>query len=161
MDRFVARQRHGRPIQGAWVEVGRCTRAPVAVVWNVLADAHSFATWVSGTRRIRAADPGWPSTGTRLWHQWGPWPLAVRDSTEVIECEPPYHLELCARVRMLAVVRVVVRLERADDRTRVVLCEQVEGGVAAWTPALTKRIQAWRNRRSLDRLVALAEAASG
>lgn len=138
------------------VQVAADTRAPAAAVWACLADAGSFASWVSGTARIRGWDPGWPAVGTRLHHCWGPWPVRVRDSTTVTRCEGPSRLELRARVGAIATVRITIRLIASDCGTRIVLREDVEAGLAARVPGLTRWVQRWRNRRSVARLARLA-----
>lgn len=138
------------------VEVSARTSATASAVWDLLADPLSFAAWVSGTRRIRSADVDWPAVGTSLWHQWGPWPLRLRDRTDVLECRPLRRLALRAWVRPLAVVRATIDLAEDAGGTRVVLCERVERGIATALPVVTRAVQRWRNRRSLEALLALA-----
>jgi hypothetical protein len=142
----------------SWVdiEVSAVTDTPVRDVWRCLADPWSYTRWVAGTAAVRAADPNWPDVGAALHHRWGPWPVQMRDRSVVTGCEAPRRLDLDARVGPIAQVQVSIRLGEQAGRTRIVLRETVVRGWATRCPALTRRIQQWRNRRSLNALVALA-----
>ena len=103
--------------------------APPESVWEVLADAHSYDEWVVGTRRIRRADAAWPAVGSRLHHTVGIGPLTLRDSSEVLESDPPRRLVLRAKVRSIGVLRVEIDLKPVGERgTHLTLQEYVEGG---------------------------------
>ena len=145
--------RHGVAPRG--VAVHADAPVPREAVWCWLADAGSFARWVSGTRAVRSADPGWPAPGAALRHCWGPWPVRVRDRTTVLACHAPESLDLDARVGPIARVHVRIRLIETGTGTRILLGETVESGLARCCPPLTRRIQRWRNGRSLAALVAL------
>lgn len=138
------------------VEVSATAAVPIGAVWECLADAASFAVWVCGTRTVSDADEAWPAVGASLYHRWGRWPLQVADRTTVTACRPPHRLDLDARVRRLARVAVWIRLTEVAGGTRVVLGESIDGGLATAVPPLTRRIQRWRNRRSLAALIDLA-----
>lgn len=97
-------------------------------VWAVLADAYSYDRWVTGTRKIRSADPEWPAVGARLHHTVGLWPLTIKDSSEVLESEPPRRLVLRAKVRPIGVLRVEIELTPVGTRTEIALRETVVGG---------------------------------
>lgn len=77
----------------------RIVRATVENVHAVLADPSTYDDFVVGTRRIRAADRGWPGRGTRLHHSVGFGVTLLRDETEVRDTDPPHRLELCVRIR--------------------------------------------------------------
>jgi uncharacterized protein YndB with AHSA1/START domain len=102
--------------------------APPERVWEVLADPYSYDDWVVGTRKIRSADPAWPAVGSRLHHTVGVWPLQIKDSSEVLESEPPRRLVLRAKVRPAGVLRVEIELTGVGDVTEIELQEYVERG---------------------------------
>lgn len=133
--------------------------ADVEAVWRCLADPYSFSGWVAGTAAIRGADPQWPATGARLYHQFGRWPLRTRDHTTVLASEPPHRIRLSAAARPLALVEADVTVVAEGSGTRIMLCERVVGGFGARFPRITRAVQRRRNRRSLDRLVSVVEAA--
>lgn len=133
------------------------TRAPAERVWHWLADPYSYADWVCGTATVRSADADWPAVGSRLQHRFGRRPLVALDHTRVLEAEPPHRLVLAANARPWAVVRAEVIVTATATGAHVQLCEQVVGGRVARLPGVTRRVQRWRNRRSLARLIALAE----
>jgi uncharacterized protein YndB with AHSA1/START domain len=141
------------------VRVQAHSSADAEAVWRCLADPYSFAGWVAGTVTIRRADPQWPATGARLYHQFGRWPLRSRDHTTVLDCEPPHRIRLSAAARPFARVEAEVTVVAEGAGTLVMLGERVVGGFGARFPRLTRAVQLRRNRRSLDRLVRLAEAA--
>ena len=66
--------------------VERVIQAPPEQVFAVLKDGWTYSDWVVGTAHIRAVDPHWPQPGSRLYHKVGPWPLSVRDHSEVLAC---------------------------------------------------------------------------
>lgn len=139
------------------VEVCAHTAVPASAIWAELADGAGWHRWVAGTRKIRFVDPDWPSPGSALHHCWGRCPLCIRDYSTVLACEPSRRLELTARVAPLAVVKVSITLDVAvAGGTRVRLRETITGGAARLVPPLTRRIQRWRNRRSLDALLEIA-----
>lgn len=140
------------------MRVSRTTRASVADVWHQLAQPYSYARWVSGTTQIRHADSSWPAVGARLRHRFGPRPFGVRDQTTVLEAEPLHRLVLAASARPWGVVRAELTLHRCGSGTRVELCEQLVSGLGARFRLPGRVLQRWRNRRSLARLVQLAEA---
>jgi uncharacterized protein YndB with AHSA1/START domain len=104
-------------VQGtAGVQVTGLTRARADRVWACLAEPRSYATWVAGTTAIRGADPDWPVRGSRLRHRFGPWPLRVRDYTEVLDVQPGSRLVLEAHAWPFAVVRAEITLSPASTR---------------------------------------------
>ena len=75
----------------------RVIDAGPAAVYAVLADGWTYGQWVVGTSHVRAVDAQWPAPGSRLHHAVGPWPLVVRDHTEVRESQRGRRLLLTAR----------------------------------------------------------------
>ena len=132
--------------------------APPAAVFAVLADPRSFARWVVGSQRIRAADPEWPAEGTTFDHEVGLGPFTVADSTSVRSVDPPYLLELLVRARPFT--QAVVRLELRGDGlgTAVAMDEHPADRRSrlVFNP-LTDPLIRLRNAESLRRLRALAE----
>jgi uncharacterized protein YndB with AHSA1/START domain len=128
-------------------------------VFAVLADAWSYERWVVGCKRIREVDDGWPAPGATFHHSVGLGPVTVRDTTTVIESDPPRRVVLRARARPAGVARVEVELAEADGGdTEVVMHERPVSG----PPALLRNpLQDWlihrRNDESLRRLKQLAE----
>jgi hypothetical protein len=132
------------------------TEIPASVdrLWEVLADGWTYAAWVVGASHIRDVDLSWPEPGSRLHHSVGPWPLLVKDYTEVLACERPTHLELRARTWPVGEARVVFDLEpQGTDRCTVTMTEYPTRGPAAWAhnPVFEALLGA-RNRETLRRL---------
>ena len=127
-------------------------------VFEVLADPRSYAHWVVGATRTRAADAAWPRPGTRFHHTQGLFGIGLRDNTEVIASNPPRQLVLEARIRPLAVNKVELRLRPRGSGTRVTMVEYPIGGMAAMVdnPLMDKLIHL-RNLESLRRLRRMAE----
>ena len=134
--------------------------APPERVFEVLANAESYAHWVVGTDKVRAADPDFPAPGTRFHHQvLAIGPIKVRDDTRVIDADPPHCLVLKARARPLGTARVSLRLEGERSGTRVTMQEEA-GDLCSrllFNP-ITHLFVRGRNAESLRRLKELAEA---
>jgi len=133
--------------------------APPEAVWRVLADPSSYAHWVVGTKRIRAADPSWPAPGSRFHHTVGFGPFTIDDHTESVASEPQRRLELRANARPLGVASVVLELEPSDAGTVISITENpagIQAPLALFPPVqlLTKA----RNAESLARIERLALA---
>ena len=132
--------------------------APPEAVFDVLSDPRSYARWVVGSRKIRAADPDWPAAGATFDHAVGIGPLALPDSTTVRAVEPPHRLELLVRARPLTVAVVTLTLHRVGDRTRVEMEERpADLRTRVLFNPLTDPLVRLRNKESLRRLKALAE----
>jgi uncharacterized protein YndB with AHSA1/START domain len=132
--------------------------APPDAVFAVLADPRSFARWVVGSRKIRAADPDWPAAGTTFDHAVGIGPLALADSTTVRAADRPHRLELLVRARPLTQAVVTLRMHGEGEGTRVELDER-PADLRSWIflNPLTDPLVRLRNRESLRRLKALAQ----
>ncbi|MDP9240090.1 MAG: SRPBCC family protein [Actinomycetota bacterium] len=132
--------------------------APIDRVWAVLADGWTYAAWVVGASHIRDVDPTWPTPGSKLHHSVGPWPVVVKDYTEVLECQALKHLKLRARTWPIGEAEVTFDLEpMGDTACRVTMTEKPIRGPAAWAhnPFSEVLLQA-RNKETLERLAALA-----
>jgi uncharacterized protein YndB with AHSA1/START domain len=131
---------------------------PPETVFDVLADARTYGTWVVGSREVRAADESWPGPGSALDHSVGKAPLVITDDTRVLDSRPPVMLELRARARLLPTARITLHLQPNGRGTRVTMIEQPTSRVLSVVggPLLHALIRV-RNRESLRRLKALAE----
>lgn len=128
---------------------------PPDAVWEVLADPRLYVSWVVGASSLRAVDGRWPEPGATLHHSVME---VVRDTTTVLSAEPQRRIVLEARARPLVIARVDVRLEPEGESTRIVLEEQVVGGLARLAPsAVNEPLLRLRNAATVRRLERLAE----
>ena len=128
-------------------------------IFAVLADGWTYSDWVVGTAHIRDVDPDWPAPGTAIHHKAGPWPFSLRDSTHVLDCEPPRMLLLAPRLWPLgaARVRIVLTPVEAGRATRIDLTEDIAEGRLHWLRTKADDLALrWRNKESLRRLADLA-----
>jgi uncharacterized protein YndB with AHSA1/START domain len=93
-------------------------------VFAVLADGERYAEWVVGAKAIRRADPDFPGPGAQLHHTVGALSLVVRDTTRVVDADPPRLLELEARANGL---RAIVRFRLLQDPTGTTVVMDEEG----------------------------------
>ena len=137
---------------GTWID------APPDVVYDVLADADSYAHWVVGSSQIRERDASWPEPGSTFHHVQGFFGVGLHDTTTVVASQRPRQLVLKARFRPFMVAKVELRLRPAGRGTRVKMIEYPVGGIAArvHNPLLDRLIWA-RNVESLRRLRRMAE----
>lgn len=138
--------------------VSREVAAPASAVWAVVADGWTFSSWVVGTARIRAVDPGWPRPGSRMHHSFGTWPFLLNDQTHVEREEEGRLLELTARGWPAGEARVQIEIRPQGDRCTVLLSEDAVSGPGALIPRVVRQpLIAVRNRETLRRLAMLAE----
>lgn len=127
-------------------------------VFAVLADASSYEDWVVGSKEIRDAEAHWPAPGSTFHHTQGKGPVAVKDTTSVIESQEPNHLVLEVRARPYIVSVVELSIEAlGSGRSRVSMYEHPTGGLAkpVWNPLFDRGMSA-RNVECLRRLEKLA-----
>lgn len=132
--------------------------APPDAVWAVLADPGAYRAWVTGAKRIRGADDGFPDEGTRLYHTVGLGPLTLSDSTRVLRSKPPRLLLLEARLGSLGTALVELTLEPAGDGTLVRMREEGGRGPNRVLQPVGDLLLRGRNAWSLERLKELVEA---
>ncbi|MDX8053141.1 SRPBCC family protein [Lentzea sp. BCCO 10_0798] len=139
-------------------EVALKIEAPVAHVWDVLADGWSYGGWVVGASHIRDVDTGWPKPGTRIHHSVGPWPLVIQDVTEVVRCEAPKLLELDARLWPAGAARITFSLRAlSESLTEVRMTERAVRGPSTLLPNVVQDLLLTpRNKETLQRLGDLA-----
>lgn len=139
-------------------EVGKFMAAPPEKVWAELSDGWMYTGWVVGASHIRTVDENWPSTGARLHHQVGVWPMVVSDSTAVVESQPPRRLVLQARAWPAGEARVVLTVTPEGAGTMVRMQEWATNGPGKWlqTPVQDALLRL-RNTECLERLASIAE----
>lgn len=133
--------------------------APPEVVFSVLADPSSYATFVVGTKRIRRFDPRFPEHGSEFHHTLSVGPVPILwDLSRVEEVVDGRRLVLRAQMRPFAVNRVAFTLRTVNGGTEVEVEEYPIEGPAAllWNPAF-EALMALRNAEMLRRLRQLAE----
>lgn len=136
-----------------WVE------APIDDVWAVIADARSYAQWVVGSHDIRKVDGTWPQVGSTFHHTQGHGPVKLRDTTTVLESEPPHRLLLEVRIRPFLTGPVEITLAVDGTGTCISITERAEGGLAGLVPhMITGPLIGLRNAEALRRLAAMAWA---
>lgn len=141
------------------IEVSQSVSVGPERVFEVLADGWLYPLWVVGATHMRRVDPGWPAVGTRIHHSIGPWPLQIRDTTEVLDMEPGRLLELDARAWPSGAARVRLTLTATGvDETLVTIGEMFDRGPAREIPTLLQSLlMRPRNTESLRRLGDIAE----
>lgn len=135
--------------------------APPERVFEVLSVPENYEDWVVGASEIRDAEGNWPTQGATFHHTQGIPHLGLKDTTTVLESEPPSYLRLCVRARPVVVARVDLHLTPAGAGTRVKMVEVPVGGwLAKVHNPLFDLAFKLRNAESLRRLKNLAERAS-
>lgn len=132
--------------------------APADTVFGVLSDPAAYQRFVVGTKRVRRFDPRWPEAGTELHHTVGVGPLAMRDKTVSVRCDPPTNLVERPHIRPFLVTETVFELEERGDDTLLRLHEYAVGGpLAPLWPGPLDGMMALRNRGVVHRIARLAE----
>jgi uncharacterized protein YndB with AHSA1/START domain len=127
--------------------------APPERVFQFLSDGWKYAEWVVGAKHIRSVDETWPAPGAKFHHTVGVGPLKLRDSTQVMESEPPRRLVLHARARPAGVAEVTLTLEPEGAGTRIKMVEKpIRGVAAALNNPFLEGLTFIRNIESLRRL---------
>ena len=134
--------------------------APPETVFGVLADPRCYAEWVVGAQHSGPLDQRWPQPGSRFRHVSGVPPLLIRDTTSVIDSQPPHHLLLLVHVRPLMSGTVELTVTPHARGSLVTMREEIRGGIGRITPRrLADAVIRRRNRVALRRLRDLADAA--
>ena len=129
------------------------------IVFSVLADPPSYASFVVGTKRIRRFDARFPDVGSEFHHTLGVGPVpVVWDLSRVEEVDDGRRLVLRAQMRPLAVNLVAFTLRPVDAGTEVEVEEYPIEGPAAllWNPGF-EALVSLRNTEMLRRLKNLSE----
>ena len=125
----------------------------------MLADPFSYEDWVVGASDIRDVKGAWPEEGATFHHTQFVPKVGLKDTTSVLESEPPRRLLLCVRARPVVVAEVELRLERSGAATGVTMIETPVGGIqgAIHNPVFDAGLRL-RNAETLRRLKRLAES---
>jgi uncharacterized protein YndB with AHSA1/START domain len=122
-------------------------------IFAVLSDGYVYDEWVVGSKRIRAVDPDFPAPGSQFHHTIGAGPVDIKDSSKVLEADPPKRLVLSVRFRPAGTATVELTLEPRDNgKTRVVMKETPESGAVRALALVTSLMLLVRNELSLWRL---------
>lgn len=122
-------------------------------IFAVLADGYSYDDWVVGSKQIRAVDADWPAQGSRFHHTIGAGPVDIKDSSKVLEVDPPKRLVLSVRFRPAGTAIVDLKIEPLDNgKTRVVMMEKPESGPVRVLALAVSLLLLVRNELSLWRL---------
>ena len=136
--------------------------APPDAVFDVLADADSYAHWVVGSSEIRGTEGNWPEPGSKFHHTQGVYGIGLKDSTSSIAANRPRQLVMEVRFRPFMVGKVELRLRPRGRGTHVTMIEYpIRGPVAKLNNPLIDRALWIRNVESLRRLRRLAEERAG
>ena len=128
-------------------------------VFDELIEPDNFGYWVVGTKHVRGAGSDWPQVGSRFHHTVGFGPVHIRDSTEVLEIDPPRRLVMRAFMGPLGSAIVGLFLDRHRDMTLVAMEESPDSGPVTWLPEdLNEVLATLRNVRALERLKLLVES---
>ena len=132
--------------------------APPDAVFDVLADAQSYAHWVVGSSEIRGVEGDWPEPGSKFHHTQGFYGVGLKDDTVSIAANRPRQLVLEVRFRPFMVGKVEMRLRPRGRGTHVTMIEYpLSGPIARVHNPLTDRAFWARNVESLRRLRKMAE----
>lgn len=128
-------------------------------VFDVLADPHSYEHWVVGASDIRDVEGIWPEPGSTFHHTQFVPKVGIKDTTTVLESQPPSRLKLCVRARPLVVGEVEFDLRARDGGTSVTMIEIPVGGIQGriHNPVFDAGLRL-RNAETLRRLKKLAES---
>jgi uncharacterized protein YndB with AHSA1/START domain len=135
--------------------------SPSDDVFGVLADGERYADWVVGAKRVRAVDDTWPQPGARFHHEVGVGPLTLKDSSKLLEIDPPRRVVLEVRAWPAGKARVTITVSERPGGGSEVRLEEVP------TEGLAKNLDSWglrrltmiRNVESLRRLRRLVDGA--
>lgn len=135
------------------------TEASPETVFAILADPSCYAEWVVGSSELRRADENWPHEGATFHHTQFLPRVGLKDTTSVLECEPPHRIRLCVRARPLVIAEVELRLRASREGGAEI--EMMEEPVGAFVGKFDNPLFQWslklRNTESLRRLKKLAE----
>ena len=128
-------------------------------IFEVLADGYAYDDWVVGAKQIRSVDDNWPAKDSRFHHTIGAGPIDIKDSTKVLEVDPPRKLVLSVRFRPAGTAVVELTLEPVDETTtKVTMKETPTSGAARAMALATSMMLLVRNEWSLLRLRRLVTA---
>jgi len=130
-------------------------------IWRYVGDARTYPDWVVGAAESRKVDPEFPQPGSTMHHTQGIPKIGLKDTSSVVDSDPPSDLELEVRIRPFAVngVRFLLRGD-GNGRTHVTMLEWPKSGpVARLLGPLMVPALRLRNAETLRRLKNLSESA--
>ncbi len=129
-------------------------------VFGVLSMPERYEDWVVGSSDIRDVEGGWPRTGATFHHTQIVPKVGIKDTTTVLESEPPRYLCLCVRARPVVIAKVELHMQATAGGTRVEMVETPVGGFVGklHNPLFDLGLKL-RNAESLRRLKRIAESA--
>ncbi len=80
-------------------------------VWDVVSDGWLHPLWMVGATAIHQVDDAWPAAGSRILHETGFWPVAVRETTEVLAAEPARRIGYRVKSWLLGEAEITLTLE--------------------------------------------------
>jgi hypothetical protein len=128
-------------------------------IWAYVGDARTYPQWVVGAAESRDVDAGYPEPGSTLHHTQVVPKVGLKDTTSVVDSDPPLHLELEVRIRPFAVNGVRFLLEPdGNGRTHVTMLEWPKYGLVErlMGPLFVPALQV-RNAETMRRLKRLSE----
>ena len=141
--------------------VTRSINATPEQVFEQLSDGWIFAVWVVGASHIRDVSDDWPAVGATLHHKVGPWPVSLKDSTEVVDMRPGSYLALLARAKPFGEARVEITIKPEGNGSIVTISEEPVSGLGKLIDnPLQRLVLRRRNVESMARLATLAEKRS-
>jgi uncharacterized protein YndB with AHSA1/START domain len=136
----------------------RTVRATPERIWDVLADGWLYGLWMVGASAVEEVDPAWPAVGAELHHLTGSWPMAIEQTTRVLESEPARRLVLGTRTRYVGESRVTLTLRPVGSGSEVRLDRELVSGVRTVVPGVLTQplVEGWAGD-TLLRLSLVAE----
>lgn len=135
------------------------TSATPERVFEILSRPELYEDWVVASADLRAAEDEWPAVGATFHHTQFVPKVGLKDTTSVLDSDPPRYLCLCVRARPLVVAKVELFMHPHGGGTRIEMIEVPVGGLVGKlnNPAVELSLKL-RNTESLRRLKKLAEA---
>ena len=132
--------------------------APPDAVFDILADADTYAYWVVGSSQIRGVEGNWPEAGSKFHHTQGVYGVGLKDDTVSIAANRPRQLVMEVRFRPFMVGKVEFRLRARGRGTHVTMIEYpISGPISKINNPLIDRALWARNVETLRRLRKLSE----
>jgi uncharacterized protein YndB with AHSA1/START domain len=126
-------------------------------VFRILRTAERYADWIYGAKVIRDVDFAWPAVNAAFHHTVSMGLLRCKDSTKILDIDPPNRLVLEARMRPFGVAHVIVTITPVVDGVSVMMEEKVISGRFFRPKRWLEPLLRLRNAISLRRLKFLVE----
>lgn len=131
-------------------------------VFDVLADGHLLPGWIHEGSSMSYVDQCWPSPGSHSRHSSRVGPIIINDTTSIVKWDPPRHMTLSLRGRLVGATVVTLDVELGANGCLAHLSETVVQGPGLLVPATLRRAGLHlQNAERLQRLARLAETRAG